>query len=79
MGKGATSVAGKYLFRADDVWWRCALTTIDVCICFCLFVGSYSQGVEYWIKSDPYVCIWHMFVSMSVVSTVWGSVGMFVV
>ena len=19
----------------------------------CLFVGSYSQGVEYWIKSDP--------------------------
>ena len=21
----------------------------------CLFVGSYSQGVEYWIKSDPYL------------------------
>ena len=19
----------------------------------CLFAGSYSQGVEYWIKSDP--------------------------
>ena len=26
-----------------------------------------------------YVCIWHMFVFMSVVVTVWGSVGMFVV
>ena len=25
------------------------------------------------------VCIWHMFVLMSVVVTVWGSVGMFVV
>ena len=25
------------------------------------------------------VCIWHMFVFMSVVVTVWGSVGMFVV
>ena len=26
-----------------------------------------------------YVCIWRMFVVMSVVVTVWGSVGMFVV
>ena len=26
-----------------------------------------------------YVCIWHMFVFMSVVVTVWGYVGMFVV
>ena len=26
-----------------------------------------------------YVCIWRMFVFMSVVATVWGSVGMFVV
>ena len=25
------------------------------------------------------VCIWHMFVFMSVLVTVWGSVGMFVV
>ena len=25
------------------------------------------------------MCIWHMFVFMSVVVTVWGSVGMFVV
>ena len=24
MGKGATSEAGKYLFRAANVWWRCA-------------------------------------------------------
>ena len=23
-GKGATSEAGKYLFRAASVWWRCA-------------------------------------------------------
>ena len=24
LGKGATSEAGKYLFRAASVWWRCA-------------------------------------------------------
>ena len=24
LGKGATSGAGKYLFRAASVWWRCA-------------------------------------------------------
>ena len=24
LSKGATSEAGKYLFRADSVWWRCA-------------------------------------------------------
>ena len=23
-GKGSTSEAGKYLFRAASVWWRCA-------------------------------------------------------
>ena len=39
------SEAGKYLFRAANVWWRCA----------------------------------QYFVFMSVVVTVWGSVGMFVV
>ena len=22
---------------------------------YCLFVGLYSQGVEYWIKSDPWM------------------------
>ena len=31
-------------------------------------------------KKDPWTaCIWRMFVCMSVVVTVWGSVGMFVV
>ena len=24
LGKGATSEAGKYLFRAANMWWRCA-------------------------------------------------------
>ena len=24
LGKGAASEAGKYLFRAASVWWRCA-------------------------------------------------------
>ena len=24
LGKGATSEAGKYLFRASNVWWKCA-------------------------------------------------------
>ena len=24
LGKGATSEAVKYLFRAANVWWRCA-------------------------------------------------------
>ena len=24
LGKGATSEAGKYLFRAASLWWRCA-------------------------------------------------------
>ena len=24
LGKGATSEAGKYLFRAASAWWRCA-------------------------------------------------------
>ena len=43
LGKGATSEAGKYLFRASNVWWSCAQflllhlvstcrATIDVCI-----------------------------------------------
>ena len=31
-GKGATSEAGKYLFRATNVWWRCAqYFVIDPC------------------------------------------------
>ena len=36
LGKGATSDAGKSLFRAASVWWRCAqyfvIASIDVCI-----------------------------------------------
>ena len=24
LGKGVTSETGKYLFRATNVWWRCA-------------------------------------------------------
>ena len=24
LGKGVASEAGKYLFRASNVWWRCA-------------------------------------------------------
>ena len=56
LDKDATSEAGKYLFRAANVWGRVArcLDTIDV-------------------------CIWCMFVFMSVVVTVWGYVAMFVV
>ena len=47
MGKGATSEAGKYLFRAANVWWRCifllplvarCLDTIDVCIWHMFFI-----------------------------------------
>ena len=45
------------------MWWRCAQ----------YFVIA-SCGLE---TID--VCIWRMFVFMSVVVTVWGSVGMFVV
>ena len=42
MGKGATSEAGKSLFRATNVWWRCTvfvprcLEKINVCI-WCMF------------------------------------------
>ena len=43
LGKGTTSEAGKYLFRAANVWWWCAqylllplvarcLERIDVCV-----------------------------------------------
>ena len=32
LGKGATSDAGKYLFRTANVWWRCAqYFVIDSC------------------------------------------------
>ena len=33
LGMGATSDAGKYLFRADNVWWRCVqYFVIDSCV-----------------------------------------------
>ena len=31
LGKGVTSEVGKYLFRADNMWWRCAQY-----FCYCL-------------------------------------------
>ena len=44
---------------------------VEVCavFCYCLL----------WLDKPMDVCIWRMFVFMSVVVTVWGSVGMFVV
>ena len=60
-----TSEAGKYLFKADNMWWRCAhYLVIASCGYSCI------ETID--------MCIWRMFVFMSVVVTVWGSVGMFV-
>ena len=53
------------LFRAANVWWRCA------CILLLPLVARCIETIN--------VCVWHMFVFVSVVVTVWGSVGMFVV
>ena len=64
--RGATSEAGKYLFKAASVWWRCGRS-----ILLLLLVARCLETID--------VCIWRMFVFMSVVVTVWGSVGMFVV
>ena len=61
LGKGATSEAGKYLFRAANVWWRCAQYFLLLLVARCL------ETID--------VCIWRMFVFMSIVLTVWGSVG----
>ena len=58
MGKGATSEAGKYLFRAANVWWRCAQYFV---IASCGWMHS-IETID--------VCIWRMFVFMSVVVTV---------
>ena len=49
------------------MWWRCAQ----------YFVIA-SCGLARCLETID-VCIWRMFVFMSVVVTVWGSVGMFVV
>ena len=53
-----TSKAGRSLFRAANVWWRCILLLSLVARCL--------ETID--------VCIWRMFVFMSVVVTVWGSV-----
>ena len=56
--------AGKSLFRAANVWWRCiVLLPLVARLYRCL------ETID--------VCIWRMFVF--IVVTVWGSVGMFVV
>ena len=46
---------------------------VEVCavFCYCLLWARCLETID--------VCIWRMFVFMSVVVTVWGSVGMFVV
>ena len=59
---------GKYLFRADNVWWRC---TAVRSILLLFPVARCPETID--------VCIWRMFVFMSVVVTVWRSVGVFVV
>ena len=49
LGKGATSTVEKSLFRAANVWWRCAqyfllplmagyIETIDVCIYLFIYI-----------------------------------------
>ena len=47
------------------MWWRCASILLLPLVARCL------ETID--------VCIWCMFVFMSVAVTVWGSVGMFVV
>ena len=46
---------------------------VEVCVAFCYCL--------LWLmpRDNRCICIWHMFVFMSVVVIVWGSVGMFVV
>ena len=65
MGQGATSEAGKYLFRAANVWSGVRSILLLPLVARCLETMD--------------VCIWRMFVFMSVVVIVWGFVGMFVV
>ena len=49
---------------------------VEVCAVLC-YCGLLPFGVS--CLETIYVCIWLMFVFMSVVVIVWGSVGMFVV
>ena len=65
LGKGATGEAGKYLFSADNVWWRCA-QYFDIASCG-------------WMPRDNRCIYMAHTCFMSVVVTVWGSVGIFVV
>ena len=65
MGKVATSEAGKCLFRGDNVWWR--------------YVQYFLLPLGDRCLETIDVCIWRMFAFMSVIVTVWGYVGMFVV
>ena len=53
------------LFGAAYVSWRCAQYVVIARVARCL------ETID--------VCIWRMFVCMSVVVTMWGSAGMFVV
>ena len=58
LSKGATSEAGKYIYRATNVWWRWVQYLL------LLLVARYLQTID--------VCTWRMLVFMSVVVTVWG-------
>ena len=62
---GATSEVGKYLFRAVMCGGRVRSILLLPLVARCI--------------ETIYVCIWRMFVFMSVVVIVWGFVGMFVV
>ena len=53
--KGDMSEAGKYLFRAANMWWRCAQ--------YLYFVARCLETLD--------VCIWRMFIFMSVVVILW--------
>ena len=56
---------GSLSSRADSVWWRCVRSILLLPL-----VARCLETID--------VCIWRMFVFMSVVVTVWGSVGLFV-
>ena len=47
------------------------MVDVRTVFCYCLLVARCIETID--------VCIWHMFVFMSVVVNVWGSLGMFVV
>ena len=53
---------------------RCGSLSSELLIC-----GGGARSILSLPLETIYVCIWRMFIFMSVVVTVWGSVGMFVV